>query len=374
MNGEEKLELAEIEQIDLRRYLNILNKWKWLVAAITVLAVLTSGVLSFFVLPPVYEARALLLVTQDTEQRRVVQSSDSLENTMEVISRLPEMTVKTYASQIKNEVVFQRVIDRLGLDKNLYTPMTLSKMVNVQALKDTNLIEVRVQNTNNKLAADIANAVCDEFLKFVSENTKQQMSKSVEFLQEQRAATGKDLTAAMDRLKKFQSEPRSVEYLTKEMNTLLDNLAKYRTEADQAEVAASQLEASIAEMEARLKDIPPTIKVQDVRNVLGEKGETAVPVQREEVNPAYTALVQELNNKKAALAEKRAQAERLNALINQLEKSIKDLQVELTQKRTEQDQLMAEVESLKKAYSVLSDKIVETKIAKSVNPDRKSVV
>ncbi|GFN23700.1 GumC family protein [Thermanaeromonas sp. C210] len=367
MNGEEKGAWVDYEEIDLRRYLGILVKWKWLVAAVTVLAVATTGILSFFVLPPVYEARALLLVTQEEERHSVSPSQDSLESTMQVVSRLPEMTVNTYASQIKNEVVFSRVIERLGLDKNLYSPSSLAGMVKVQAIKDTNLIEVRVQNTNSKLAADIANAICEEFSKFVSENTRQQMTKSVEFLQEQQAATSKDLAAAMEKLKKFQQEPRSVEYLTNEMNTLLDNLAKYKTEADAAEIAAAQLEAAISKLEVQLAETPPKIKVQDVRPVLEDNGETAVPIEREEVNPAYTALQQEINNKKASLAEKRAQAAGLNSLIGQVEKRVKDLQMELTQKRMEEDKLMAEVESLKKAYNILSEKIVETKIAKSVN-------
>ena len=54
------------ETIDLREYFHIIKKRAWIIALITILAMVTSGIISFFVLSPVYEANTTLIV--NTEQ------------------------------------------------------------------------------------------------------------------------------------------------------------------------------------------------------------------------------------------------------------------------------------------------------------------
>ena len=52
----------EEQEVDLRDYINVLLKRKKLISCITLVAVLITGILSCFVLPPVYEASGSLLV------------------------------------------------------------------------------------------------------------------------------------------------------------------------------------------------------------------------------------------------------------------------------------------------------------------------
>lgn len=55
------------EEISLREIIETLLKWKGLIAGITVITLVISGVVSFFVLAPTYEARATLLINQVSE-------------------------------------------------------------------------------------------------------------------------------------------------------------------------------------------------------------------------------------------------------------------------------------------------------------------
>ena len=50
------------ETVDLREYFGIVKKRFWIVALITIIAVVVSGVISFFMLNPVYEAKSTLIV------------------------------------------------------------------------------------------------------------------------------------------------------------------------------------------------------------------------------------------------------------------------------------------------------------------------
>ena len=51
------------EEIDLRKYVDVLLRHWMLIVSITVIAVLMAGLLSFL-LPPTYEAKAAVLITK----------------------------------------------------------------------------------------------------------------------------------------------------------------------------------------------------------------------------------------------------------------------------------------------------------------------
>lgn len=55
---------GDSEEINLRDYVEVLLRGKWVIAIITLIAILTSAFVSFFVLEPVYEAKATIMVKQ----------------------------------------------------------------------------------------------------------------------------------------------------------------------------------------------------------------------------------------------------------------------------------------------------------------------
>ena len=57
------------ETIDLREYFAIIKKRFWIIALITVVAMVVSGVISFFMLSPVYEAKSTLIVNTEKSRR-----------------------------------------------------------------------------------------------------------------------------------------------------------------------------------------------------------------------------------------------------------------------------------------------------------------
>ena len=54
------------ETIDLREYFGIIKKRFWIIALITVVAAVISGVISFFVLQPVYETKTVKMYSYKT--------------------------------------------------------------------------------------------------------------------------------------------------------------------------------------------------------------------------------------------------------------------------------------------------------------------
>jgi len=358
----------EEQVIDLRSYLKVLRKRRLLIAMVTLLAVVTSGVLSFFILPPVYEAKSVLLVTQAADKQQAVTQKDDLNSVVSAVSRIPLLTMNTYVGQVKSEVLMQRVIDKLRLEERSYTTPSLSKQIKATAAKDSNLIEVTVSNSDSRLAADIANTLSREFLELISEKNQEQMERSVKFMKDQNGATEKDLEKASEELKQFDSEPRGVTYLQQELAAKSQDLNKYQSELTRAQIEFRQLNAAGSRLEETLATTPKTIAVQKYDAVQGKV------MPSEEVNTAYTSLAEKLNDNKAALAEKEAQVAGTEEVLLTLKDQIDQLQAELTGKKTTQDRLMAEFTRLDDTRKLLADKTTQTQIARSIDLGSTSLV
>ncbi len=148
------------ETIDLREYLAIIKKKAWIIAAITAVTTFVSAFLSFFVLSPVYEAKTTLIVNTDQKNDDTITGDE-----FSVTQRL----AVTYGEIIKSRTVLEPVIEKLGLDISYEA---LSKMVTVSPVKDTQIINISVQDTNPLKAKDIANSIPEVFTKEVKRITK----------------------------------------------------------------------------------------------------------------------------------------------------------------------------------------------------------
>lgn len=136
------------ETIDLREYFSIIKKRAWIIGIITAVAVVVSGIISFFVLRPVYEAKTTLIVNTDKKDEQQVTTGDQLNVTQKLAI--------TYGEIIKSRAVLTEVIDNLNLEEKYDE---LSGKVSVAPVKDTQIISISIQDTNPKKAQDIANAI-----------------------------------------------------------------------------------------------------------------------------------------------------------------------------------------------------------------------
>ncbi|MBS3948525.1 MAG: lipopolysaccharide biosynthesis protein [Dethiobacter sp.] len=357
--------------IDLKDYLRILGKWKWVIVLITALAIITAAGLSWFVLPPVYQAESVIQVIRGEQRPVAAREAQTLDEMVGALSRLPQMTINTYVNQLKNQVVFQRVIDRLQLDRDLYTPAGVAGMVAVQAVRDTNLIEVQVNNTDPQLAAGLANTISEEFMLFINENNQEQLAKSMALLKSQLESTDQEMAAALENLRRFDAEPRSVEYLAEQMASRQADLSNFRSELISAEVSLQQDLAGKSRLSELLAETPPTLVTRS--EVLPDEGglnpdaSARQTVKVVEPNPAYDRITQDLVAREVRISELQARKAAKETAVVALGDEIKALQAELAGKRAERDRLQGSVDRLKDTYSVLADNINRTQVVRSIN-------
>lgn len=141
------------ETISLKELLQTLRKRLSLILSITFIAVLVSGIVSYFFITPIYQASTQLLVNQSkTEQAQF--------NTTEIQTNL--QLINTYNVIIKSPAILDIVIEELDLDM---TVSQLNSKITVQNEKDSQVVNLSVQDPDAGLAANIANKTAEIFKK-----------------------------------------------------------------------------------------------------------------------------------------------------------------------------------------------------------------
>ncbi len=134
----------------IRRYWRLLRRWWWLLIISAVLPALVAG---FYVSrqPDFYQARATLMVGTS------LQNPDPDLRQLNLANNL----ANAYARLVREGPVTQAVIARLGLDRG---PGQLASQISTQVYPEAQLLEIRVVDTDPRLAALIANALADELV------------------------------------------------------------------------------------------------------------------------------------------------------------------------------------------------------------------
>ncbi|MDO0824304.1 YveK family protein [Desulfosporosinus nitroreducens] len=153
------------EEIELRQYWDVLRKRWMIVVALPLIAALTSGVISFFVIKPVYQASTTLIVGK----KALEPGQDAAKNLENSVLQANQQLAKTYAMIAQSRTVEQNVIKDLNLS---LTVEGLDSMISINPVKTTEILEIQVTNTNSELAASIANTMAQEFTKAVIEIKK----------------------------------------------------------------------------------------------------------------------------------------------------------------------------------------------------------
>ncbi|NMD70161.1 capsular biosynthesis protein [Bacillus sp. DNRA2] len=141
------------ETISLKELFQTLRKRLGLISVITITAVLISGIVSYFYLTPIYQASTQLLVNQ-TKNEQSVYSPSEVQTNLQLIN--------TYNVIIKSPAILDLVAGTIGNDM---TATKLNGKITVGSEKDSQVVNISVQDPDPAMAAKIANTVADVFQK-----------------------------------------------------------------------------------------------------------------------------------------------------------------------------------------------------------------
>ena len=249
------------ETLELRWLFAVIRRWMWLIVGCTLLALIIAFAVTSRI-KPTYEATTTLLVMLSQD----AQTND--------YSRLQagERLALTYGQMLKDRLILQAVIGRLGLAES---PDALAKRIKVQPVKDTQLFRLSVTDASPTRAPVLADAIAEEF------------TARVKALQEARY---KDVTATM------QAKLNEAEVLISDAQSQADAAAAQKI-VDEAEL--TRLATLLDEYRSQHKSVEDDYQtLQTTVSQLTDRVLVldAARVPEERVRAPYTATVTLLVN------------------------------------------------------------------------------
>ena len=142
----------EEQVISLSEIFEALKKRWIMIVTITVAATLISGVLSFFVIDPVYETSTKLFIGKE-------ESDEAAYNTNDI--QMYQKLLQTYAQAIKTKDLVGRAIDELDYDLEVASVVSA---LTVTPVTDTQILQIKYQSKDPEEAVDVLKNVTAEFI------------------------------------------------------------------------------------------------------------------------------------------------------------------------------------------------------------------
>ncbi|RAO99215.1 sugar tyrosine-protein kinase [Petrotoga sp. 9PW.55.5.1] len=242
--------------------LNIFKKRFWWFF-LTVVVTVTITLLYLLNATPIYEATSTLKIDP-------VQQS-SVADIFGVQMGGSSSKISTEIELIKSRRNLEQVIENLNLMEYFKAKSenpeevtknsvirTLSEMITVSPVSDTNVVKISVQSEDQQLASEIANnlaLVYNDLLKSLSQN---EYTARRRFIEEQIPIAEKDLNVAQDNLRKFKEE-NSIFLLDEEAKAILQFLVSYDQQINTYQVQLQEANVRIQTLNSMLENMDQEI-------------------------------------------------------------------------------------------------------------------
>lgn len=142
------------ETISLKELFDTLKKRLTLIISITLIAMIVSGIVSYFIITPEYKSSTQILVNQAKDESSAVINSGELQANIQLIS--------TYSVILKSAAILNIVKEELNSDMSV---STLNSKITVENAQNSQVMTVSVTDSDPTVALQIANKTAEVFEK-----------------------------------------------------------------------------------------------------------------------------------------------------------------------------------------------------------------
>ncbi|GAB6257077.1 MULTISPECIES: YveK family protein [Bacillaceae] len=139
------------ETLNIKDLFQMVKKRIVLIIIITTLLTAMTGIVSFFILSPVYQASTQILVNQSKEK-------SELYNVGEIQTNI--QLIETYSEIIKSPMMLEKVKERLNLD---ISNTALSEQIKIVSNGNSQIFTIKVEGADPKITVSVASAITDIF-------------------------------------------------------------------------------------------------------------------------------------------------------------------------------------------------------------------
>lgn len=139
------------ETISLQELGKTLRKRMSLIAILTILAITISGVISYVLITPIYQASTQILINQEKVDATAINPA-TIQGDLQLIN--------TYNEIIKSPVILDKVVEELDFTSST---SDLNSKISVSSAQNSQVVNITVQDPSPQNAVKIANSVASVF-------------------------------------------------------------------------------------------------------------------------------------------------------------------------------------------------------------------
>jgi len=205
------------DEINLLDYWRVIWKYKWLIGILCSASVVAAMVFGLL-LPKIYESSATILIPKEGGGGGFLSTLGASGIAQQIAGvSLPSLTPNRdiFTSILKSRTLALKLVAQFNL-KDYYKALHLEGAIRALngATKITvskeGLIKIKVEDTDPKMAADIANGYPDHLDRFMAHYGTGAAGRQRRFIEGQLTKTKADLKKAEDTLKEFQQKNRAI--------------------------------------------------------------------------------------------------------------------------------------------------------------------
>lgn len=230
-------------EISIRDLIEVVWKGKFFIAIVTVIAVIVSAVVSFFILPETYSTTMSLAVKPVTVKMSTI---DTAVGIVDYLGSMPIKTKEEYMLEVKSSRVLNRTIEMLASKDGAGEVMSvgaLSQSITVADVLKTDRITVTVTGTDPEEAVLIADTLAEAFGQIAAEDFNEQILDVSDAISEELAESEAYLDEKVMELNAYRSESINVDVLRADIICMIDQIAlsKIRLIDYDTQIASDQI-------------------------------------------------------------------------------------------------------------------------------------
>lgn len=246
--------MTESTQVDVKKYLQIILRRRYLFLAVSILILSVIFWGSFF-MPKIYEAKSTVFIETNIIQKMV--------GNMVITPSLNErLRVLKYA--MMSRAMLLKVIEALDLDIEAKNKSGIESIVkNFQSntqitIRGNDLFTVSYRGKNPKIVRDYVNTLISKYIEENTSSKREEAFSANQFLSEQISHYKNKLESAEEALQKFRIEKGI--YFSVDEETMVGRIKEYRLSAEETEITIKELEAKKQNLEETLSGERPLSK------------------------------------------------------------------------------------------------------------------
>ena len=235
------------ERVDISTYISIVLRRKWLIL-ILFLATFISTVYFTFRKPPVYEAKATIIIKQLPSAFPGMEFG---------YTKAAEMTNHTLI--LKSNSVMEKVsasfrpeeIESLGIEERSAIAGKIRKATTITPIKNSDIIEITCKTEKPYTAALFANQIANTYIQFNIEDKRREVSGVREFAEAQMKKVEEQLKKSEEDIRGYQKQHK-VLGLQKETEEFISQIADLQSLYEKAKIERMGVEKNLAAIKSQL--------------------------------------------------------------------------------------------------------------------------